>query len=175
MFGWFSGIKVVFKNLFKKPITVQYPEKREVNKHYHGKHQLNRYEDGLEKCIGCELCAWVCPADAIYVEGAENSDQERYSPGERYAKTYEINYSRCILCGLCVEACPTRAITMTDRYDDWSSYDRKDMVYDKNMLLAPLEEGMKKTPQISSSGDYREYTSGVYSSGEKKEKKEEGL
>ena len=48
---------------------------------YHGRHQLNRHPDGLEKCIGCELCAWACPADAIYVEGADNTDEERFSPG----------------------------------------------------------------------------------------------
>ena len=48
---------------------------------FHGRHQLNRWPDGLEKCIGCELCAWACPADAIYVEGASNTDDERFSPG----------------------------------------------------------------------------------------------
>ena len=71
---------------------------------YHGRHQLNRYADGLEKCIGCELCAWSCPADAIYVEGADNTDEARFSPGERYGRDYQINYLRCIGCGLCVKA-----------------------------------------------------------------------
>src|SRR5580692_7730867 len=100
--------------MFRKVDTVEYPEvKLPTAPRFHGRHQLNRWPDGLEKCIGCELCAWACPADAIYVEGGSNTDSERYSPGERYGAVYQINYLRCILCGLCVEACPTRALTMT--------------------------------------------------------------
>ena len=101
------GFWVTFKAQFKKPNTVQYPEERpDIHPRFHGRHQLNRYEDGLEKCVGCELCAWACPADAILVEGADNTDKERFSPGERYGKVYQINYLRCIFCGLCIEACP---------------------------------------------------------------------
>lgn len=78
-----AGFGVTFGTLFKKPITEQYPEEPSPTApRYHGRHQLNRHPDGLEKCIGCELRAWACPADAIYVEGADNTDTERYSPGE---------------------------------------------------------------------------------------------
>src|SRR5687768_13037482 len=87
--------------------------KREKVPRLHGRHVLNRYEDGMEKCIGCELCAGVCPARCIYVRGADNDPADPTSPGERYGYVYEINYLRCIHCDLCVEACPTEAITET--------------------------------------------------------------
>jgi NADH-quinone oxidoreductase subunit I len=99
----------------------------------------------LEKCVGCELCAWACPADAIYVEGAENTEDERFSPGERYGRVYQINYLRCILCGLCIEACPTRALTMTNEYE-LADDNRSDLIYEKSDLLAPLLPGMEQPP-----------------------------
>jgi NADH-quinone oxidoreductase chain I len=100
---FFRGFGVTFSQMFKRVVTEQYPDVKEPTRpRYHGRHQLNRHPDGLEKCVGCELCAWACPADAIYVEGADNSDGERFSPGERYGRVYQINYLRCIFCGLCI-------------------------------------------------------------------------
>lgn len=140
------GFGVTFTTMFKKVVTEQYPEDKKPTKpRYHGRHQLNRWADGLEKCVGCELCAWACPADAIYVEGADNTDQERFSPGERYGRVYQINYLRCIFCGLCIEACPTRALTMTNEYELADS-SRGDLIYEKDQLLAPLLPGMVAPP-----------------------------
>jgi NADH-quinone oxidoreductase subunit I len=132
--------------MFRKRNTVQYPEeKRPTSPRFHGRHQLNRYPDGLERCIGCELCAYACPADAIYVQGADNTPEARYSVGERYAAIYQINYNRCIFCGLCIEACPTRALTMTNEYE-LSSPTRQGLVYDKPDLLAAVPAGAKAPP-----------------------------
>ena len=150
--GPIAGFGVTLGTMFKKPATELYPEvKTPTAERYHGRHQLNRYDDGLEKCIGCELCAWACPADAIYVEGADNTDEERFSPGERYGGVYQINYLRCIGCGLCIEACPTRALTMTNDYE-MADDNRADLIYDKEKLLAPMKPGMSPAPHPMSPG-----------------------
>jgi NADH-quinone oxidoreductase subunit I len=100
----------------------------------HGRHVLNRYEDGMEKCIGCELCAGVCPAKCIHVRGADNDPQNPTSPGERFGFVYEINYLRCIHCDLCVEACPTEAITESKLFE-FSFTNRRDAIYTKAELV----------------------------------------
>jgi NADH-quinone oxidoreductase subunit I len=145
-FDQLKGFWVTFITMFKKVNTVQYPEVKEPTaERFHGRHQLNRHEDGLEKCIGCELCAWACPADAILVEGDNNTEENRMSPGERYGKVYQINYLRCIFCGLCIEACPTRALTMTNEYE-LADETREKLIFEKADLLAPLRQGMLAPP-----------------------------
>ena len=143
-----AGFGITFNTIFRKTFTQGYPEKgkeKVTMPRFHGRHQLNRWPDGLEKCVGCELCAWACPADAIYVEGADNTEEDRYSPGERYGRVYQINYLRCIFCGLCIEACPTRALTMTNEYE-LAGPTRAGMIFEKEDLLAPLREGMLNGP-----------------------------
>ena len=119
----------------REMVTTEYPkEKRHKPQRFHGRHVLNRYPDGMEKCIGCELCAGACPADCIYVRGRDNDPENPTSPGERYGYVYEINMLRCIFCGLCVEACPTEAITMTHLFE-MSTTNREDAIYTRDELL----------------------------------------
>jgi NADH-quinone oxidoreductase subunit I len=133
-----KGMWVTLHHLISRPDdTVEFPFERVVPPpRMHGRHILNRYPNGLEKCIGCELCAGACPADAILVWGAENPKTNPISPGERYAAVYEINMLRCIFCGLCVEACPTDAITMTSFFE-FTSDSRSSLIYSKEELLEP--------------------------------------
>ena len=132
-----KAMGVTIKYLFKEPVTNQFPDEPvAVYPRFRGRHVLKRYENGLERCIGCSLCAAACPTDCIYVQAAENTDEERYSPGERYAKIYEINMLRWIFCGYCAEACPTEAIVLEHDFA-LAEYNRWDAVYTKEKLLQP--------------------------------------
>ena len=154
--GYLEGFAVTFAKLFEERVTGEYKaggegEKRPKPERLHGRHVLNRYEDGMEKCIGCELCAGVCPARCIYVRGADNQPDNPVSPGERYGYIYEINYLRCIHCDLCVEACPTEAITESKLFE-FSFTNRADAIYTKDELVVG-DDGM---PQKLPWEDWRE-------------------
>jgi NADH-quinone oxidoreductase subunit I len=140
------GLKTTLARVVEGVNTIQYPEQKvAVYPRFRGRHKLHRFEDstdgqaGLEKCVGCSLCAAACPADCIRVVAAENTPEMRVSAGERYAAVYEINMSRCIFCGYCEVACPFDAITMGHDYE-LSDYNRGDLIFTKEMLLAePLD------------------------------------
>jgi len=144
--GYLDGFRITLKQMWGERVTNVYPdEKRPKPDRFHGRHVLNRYEDGMEKCIGCELCAGVCPARCIYVRGADNPPDEPVSPGERYGFVYEINYLRCIHCDLCVEACPTEAITESKLFE-FSFTDRQDAIYTKDELVVGDDGHPQKLP-----------------------------
>jgi NADH-quinone oxidoreductase subunit I len=126
------GLKTTFARIPDGVTTYQYPEEKvPVYPRFRGRHRLHRFEDtGLEKCVGCSLCAAACPADCIRVVAAENTPDNRVSAGERYAAVYgEV-------------ACPFDAITMGHDYE-MSDYDRADLIFTKEMLLA---EPLERTP-----------------------------
>ena len=145
--GYLEGFRITAGQIGpSKRVTTEYPkEKRPKAVRFHGRHVLNRYEDGMEKCIGCELCAGVCPARCIYVRGADNPSEAPVSPGERYGFVYEINYLRCIHCDLCVEACPTEAITETKLFE-FSFTNRQDAIYTRDELLVDDDGRPKHLP-----------------------------
>ena len=119
----------VFLHLFKKPITIQYPEEKIVlAPRWRGRIILARDPDGEERCVACHLCAVACPVDCIALQATEEED------GRRYPEFFRINMSRCILCGFCEEACPTYAIQLTPDFE-MCEFERQSMVYEKEDLL----------------------------------------
>ncbi len=138
-----KGLATTLRELGQKPTTVSYPEeKRQLPARFRGRHVLHRYENGMERCVGCFLCAGACPADAIYIEAAENTEEQRVSPGERYARIFDVNLLRCIFCGYCEQACPTGAITL-ERIYELSSTHAEDLIYHKEQLLEPVDSATR--------------------------------
>ncbi len=147
------GLGTTFGYLFRPRPTVDYPEKeRPVPERFRGLHILDRQDDGLEKCVGCELCQAACPAHCITVEAAENAPEKPNSPGERYAWRYEIDLLRCIFCGFCEEACPTGAIQLTPRHD-LVGWHRNDFMVDKRWLTVPDPAAV--APEAAGAGGQR--------------------
>ncbi len=144
--GIAKGMSVTFREMFKPTIVENYPDGPGPMKgamfqeRFRGLHVLQRDENGLEKCVACFLCAAACPANCIYIEAAENTEENRISGAERYAKVYNIDYNRCIFCGYCVEACPTDAITHGHGFE-MASYNASNLVYRKEQLLVPVNGG----------------------------------
>jgi NADH-quinone oxidoreductase subunit I len=138
-----KGMGVTLKEMMSPTVTENYPDEPPVlEERFRGVHVLQRDEYGLEKCVACFLCAAACPANCIYIEAAENTEQTRISGGERYAKAYSIDYNRCIFCGFCVEACPTDAITHGHGFEV-ASYNTSTLVKRKEDMLVPIPAGVK--------------------------------
>jgi NADH-quinone oxidoreductase subunit I len=127
--GTIQPFWVTLRNLFRKPVTVQYPEERQqLSPRYRARLILTRDPDGNERCVACHLCSAACPVDCISMQATEAED------GRRYAAWFRINFSRCIFCGLCTEACPTLAIQVTGDFE-LAGREPLKLVYEKEDLL----------------------------------------
>ncbi len=125
-----KGMWLTGRHLFKRKITIQYPEeKTPQSPRFRGLHALRRYPNGEERCIACKLCEAVCPALAITIESEQRTD------GTRRTTRYDIDLTKCIFCGLCEESCPVDAIVET-RIFEYHGEKRGDLYYTKEMLLA---------------------------------------
>ncbi len=137
MWKLLKGIWLVFRHAFARRVTVQYPDERPyLPPRWRGRIILSRDPDGLERCVGCYLCAVACPVDCIALQATEDES------GRRYPEWFRINFSRCIFCGYCEEACPTYAIQLTTDFE-MSEYERRNLVYEKEDLMI---EGTGKYP-----------------------------
>lgn len=125
-----EAMKVTFKHMFHKPITFQYPrEQRTIPDTHRGALGLLRYDDGAERCVGCDLCEAACPSRCIKVVSAEDQNL----PLKRYASEFYIDITKCVFCGYCVEACPVNALAMTKMYE-YSTHDKRTLLFDKQRL-----------------------------------------
>ena len=129
MWSLVQALGRVFLHLFRRRVTVEYPEeKRRLPARWRGRIILSRDPDGEERCVACHLCAVACPVGCIALQATEDAH------GRRRPEFFRINFSRCIFCGFCEEACPTYAIQLTPDFE-MSEYERPNLVYEKEDLL----------------------------------------
>jgi NADH-quinone oxidoreductase subunit I len=142
--GIAKGMSITMGEIFEPTQVENYPDGKGplrgavFEQRFRGKHVLQRDENGLEKCVACFLCAAACPSNCIFIEAAENTEEQRISSSERYAKVYNIDYNRCIFCGYCVEACPTDAITHGHGFE-LATLNATNLIMRKQDMLVPVE------------------------------------
>jgi len=150
----FSGAALTFKyNWFKKQIVMHYPDKEKwvPYERFRGLHYQAVDENNKIKCVACELCAKICPANVITIEAKEGED------GQRVPAIYRMDLHRCAYCGLCVEVCPEDAI-MHGAGFEFAGYKREDAVMNLEDLLKnkPNETDPEKVGTVTSARLVRE-------------------
>ena len=105
-----DGLLTVFKHLFIKPVTLEYPEKKRFQSEaFRGKPVVNG-------CVGCGICKKVCPANAIEYKKNE----------EGKVTSYSFDLKKCIFCGNCMFYCPQKAISLTQDFE-LATQDKKEL------------------------------------------------
>ncbi|HET7342484.1 MAG TPA: NADH-quinone oxidoreductase subunit I [Methylomirabilota bacterium] len=124
------AMAVTLRNLFRRPVTVQYPTvKRVYPDRFRGILALTYdRETGEENCIGCRLCEMICPPQVIKVEMLKAEKRN-------FARTFTLELYSCEFCELCVQVCPTDAIIMLKTFD-LATADRRELLLDKDRLHA---------------------------------------
>lgn len=129
--GIARGMWITLKHLFRRKVTMQYPEQRwTFTDRFRGVPALVKDQNERVKCVACYLCQFVCPPKAITIQAGE-------MPGsriEKYPVEFDINMLRCIYCGLCEEVCPEQAIFLSKDYEVAGS-NRTDLIFNKQKLL----------------------------------------
>jgi NADH-quinone oxidoreductase chain I len=127
----FQGMALTLRKMFSHAVTIQYPkERRPIAPGFRGQHALAKDPMGRMKCVGCGLCAAICPSKCISVSNVKDKEN------------YEIDVLRCIYCGFCVEACPYGAIALTENYE-YSAYKKEDIYLKKPKLLSNWDKYMR--------------------------------
>ena len=132
--GLLTGMKVTFKAMLKKPVTVNYPVEKETPvARARGVIALDE-----EACTVCMLCARECPDWCIYIEG-HKEEVPPSKPGGRprsraMLDRFDLDYALCMYCGICVEVCPFDALFWSPDYE-YSELSITNMMHDKERLV----------------------------------------
>jgi len=137
--GVWITTKHFFRNIWKwmtfrkGGVVILYPEETrpDMSPNNRGRHVLVQRSNSEPRCVACQMCGTVCPAECIKIEAEESEDPII----QRKPKVFDIDVSRCIFCGFCVEACPVDAIRMLATTEKLVGYNRFKMIYDKDTLL----------------------------------------
>jgi NADH-quinone oxidoreductase subunit I len=132
-----KGLSLTLSRFFTKPVTRRYPkEKRKAAFGFRGLHALVRNPaTGEAKCVGCGLCAAVCPSRCINIYTVDGPDHKKI------VERYEIEVLRCVFCAFCMEACPYGAVMLTEHYE-YSDYSRGVFYLTKDKLLSNWDKYM---------------------------------
>jgi len=120
----FEGMTVTFSHLFRKPVTIQYPDKmakplvETLPERFRGFLKVD-----MEICTACLACMMDCPIDCILIKTDKDKETK-----ERFLTLFDIDLGKCMYCGLCTEPCPTGAIHFTKEFEK-ATYDMSSLLF----------------------------------------------